>query len=67
MLDVLKTQEDYNKAKVESVEIRKQYILSAYRIKSLMGSMLANQLKLKVNYFSPEKEFRKVKYRIVGF
>lgn len=67
MLDVLKTQEDYNKAKVQSVEIRKQYILYSYQIKSLMGKMLARNLKLNVKYFSPEKEFRKIKYKIVGF
>ena len=67
MLDVLKTQEDYNKAEVQMVETRKQYILSAYKIKSLMGNMLAQNLKLKVNYFSPEKEFRNIKYKIIGF
>lgn len=67
MIDVLKTQEDYNKAKVQAVEVKKKYILSAYRIKSLMGTMLAQNLKLKVDYFSPEKEFRHVKYKIIGF
>lgn len=67
MIDVLKTQEDYNKAKVQSVETRKQYILFSYKIKSLMGAMLGHQLKLNVKYFNPEKEFRNIKYKIIGF
>jgi len=67
MLDVLKTQEEYNKAKVGAVETKKSHILSAYGLKTLTGNMLAKDLKLKVKYFSPEKEFKNVKYKIFGF
>lgn len=67
MLDVLKTQEEYNKAKIQAVEIRKSYLLSAYRLKSTMGRMLAKDLHLKAKYFNPEKEFKRIKYKIIGF
>jgi outer membrane protein len=67
MLDVLKSQEDLNQAKTQAVDTRKNYILTAYRLKSLMGQLTASQLKLNTKYFNPEQEFRSVKHKIIGF
>lgn len=67
MIDVLKSQEDYNKAKTASVDARKQYVQVAYKMKELIGDMNGQRLKLKVEYFNPEKEFRNIKHKIVGF
>lgn len=67
MIDVLKSQEDFNKAKIEEVDSKKQYIQVTYAIKEIMGEMIAPKLKLKVKYFNPEREFRNIKHKIVGF
>ena len=67
MLEVLKAQEDLNNARSQSVDVREQYVLSAYALKQLMGQGTAQQLKLKVKYFSPEKEFKRIKHKIIGF
>ncbi len=67
MLDVLKSQEDLNKSKSDGVDTKKNYILTAYKLKDLMGQMTASQLKLNVKYFSPEQEFRHIKHKVMGF
>jgi outer membrane protein len=66
-LDVLKTQEDFNKARTQAVDIKKSYVMNAYNMKQLMGHMTASQLKLPVKYFVPEQEFRRIKYKVIGF
>ncbi len=67
IVDVLRTEERLNKARENQVEARKLLIVSAYEIKSLLGELTAKSMKLKVDYFSPESEFKKVKLKIVGF
>lgn len=67
IVDVLRTEERLNKARETKVEARKLLIISAYEIKSLTGDLTAKSMKLKVNHFSPESEFKKVKLKIVGF
>ncbi len=67
IVDVLRTEERLNKARETRVEARKLLITSAYEIKSLIGDLTAKSMKLKVNHFSPESEFKKVKLKIVGF
>ena len=67
IVDVLRTEERLNKARESRVEARKALILSAYRIKALVGELTAKSMKLKVDHFNPEAEFKKVKTKIVGF
>ncbi len=67
IIDVLRTEERLNKAREGRVESRKAMILAAYKIKSLIGELTAKSMKLKVDYFNPEEEFKKVKMKIVGF
>lgn len=67
MIDVLDTEDKLNQAKIGDVANKKNYINTAYQIKALMGEMTAKTLKLKVKYFEPEIEFKKVKAKIVGF
>ena len=67
IVDVLRTEERLNKARESSIEARKTLILSAYRIKALVGELTAKSMKLKVDHFNPEAEFKKVKTKIVGF
>ncbi|MDA9163700.1 TolC family protein [Rickettsiaceae bacterium] len=67
IVDVLRTEERLNKAREGRVEAKKEMILAAYRIKSLVGELTAKSMKLKVDYFNPEAEFKKMKLKIVGF
>lgn len=67
IVDVLRTEERLNKARESRVEARKGLVLAAYRIKSLTGDLTAKSMELKVDYFEPEAEFKKVKMKIVGF
>ncbi|MCF8493918.1 MAG: TolC family protein [Rickettsiaceae bacterium] len=67
IVDVLRTEERLNAARQSRVEARKGLVLAAYRIKSLAGELTAKSMNLKVDYFEPEAEFKKVKMKIVGF
>lgn len=67
IIDVLRTEERLNKARETRVEAKKLLITSVYELKSLTGDLTANNMSLKVNYFSPESEFKKIKRKIVGF
>lgn len=67
IIDVLNAQERLNNQRQSGVEARKEFALAGYRIKSLVGELTAKSMKLPVEYFSPEHEFKKVKLRIVGF
>jgi outer membrane protein len=67
IVDVLTFEERLNKAREARVEAQKEMILASYRIKSLMGELTAEKMKLPVEYFNPDAEFKKIKLRIVGF
>lgn len=67
IIDVLRTEERLNKARETQVEAKKLLITSVYELKSLTGDLTAKNMSLKVNYFSPESEFKKIKRKIVGF
>jgi outer membrane protein len=67
ILDVLQAQEKLNKVREEEVSARKDLVLAAYQMKSLMGHLTAKALKLNVKYFEPEQEFKKIKSKIIGF
>jgi len=67
MLEVLRQQDQLNQIKSQAVDIKIQYLTYAYQLKALMGQMTAKQLKLDVQYFNPDYEFRNVKHKIVGF
>lgn len=67
IINVLNAEDRLNKAREAKVEANKEFILAAYRIKALLGELTAKSLKLSVEYFEPEKEFKKLKLKIVGF
>ena len=67
IVDVLTTETRLNEARQVSVEAEKEMILAAYNIKSLIGQTTAKSMKLPVNYFEPENEFKSVKRKIIGF
>jgi outer membrane protein len=67
IVDVLNAQDRLNIQRQSGVEARKEFALAGYRIKSLIGELTARSMKLPVDYFNPESEFKKVKRRIIGF
>jgi len=68
MLDVLTAEEKLYTAKRARIEALKESVLSAYEMKALVGELTAHSLKLKVSYFIPEEEFKKIKKKlIIGF
>lgn len=67
IIDVLRAEERLNGAREGRVEAKKDLVLAAYQMKSLLGDLTARSLHLKVDYFNPEEEFKKIKNKIVGF
>jgi outer membrane protein len=67
IIDVITSEEKLIKAREVRVESQKELILASYSIKSLMGELTAEKMKLPVEYFNPDQEFKKLKLRIVGF
>lgn len=67
ILDVLDAETKLTEAKTAAIETQKNYLLSAYKVKAMVGQMTAQALHLPVKYFKPESEFKKTKAKIVGF
>lgn len=67
MLDVFQLEDELNKAKTQDISIKKSYIMNIYSMQSYMGNMTAKSLNLKVKYFNPDSEFKKLKAKVVGF
>ena len=67
IIDVIMSEEKLSKAREARVEAQKELVLASYNIKSLMGELTAEKMKLPVEYFNPDQEFKKLKLRIVGF
>lgn len=67
ILDVLNAEAQLNNAQITKVAADKNYILTAYQMKSLLGQLTAKSFNMKVNYFSPESEFKKAKLKIIGY
>ena len=67
IIDVIMSEEKLSKAREARVEAQRELILASYNIKSLMGELTAEKMKLTVEYFNPDQEFKKLKLRIVGF
>ena len=66
ILDVLEAQYKWNNMQIKNVEAQKSYLILAYTIKQQMGELTAKSLNLKGDIFEPEKEFKKIKLKIVG-
>lgn len=67
IIDVLIAEKRLNDARENLADSKKAVILSAYKIKSLTGDLTARAINLPVEYFTPEREFYKLKRKIVSF
>jgi outer membrane protein len=67
IIDVLIAEKRLNEARESLVDSKKAVIISAYKIKSLTGDLTARAINLPVEYFTPEKEFYKLKRKILSF
>lgn len=67
IVDVLSAEERLSKEREKRVDARKELLIVSYRIKSLTADLTAKAMKLPVEHFDPEQEFKKVKTKIIGF
>lgn len=66
IIDVLVAEERLNSARENLSDARKNLLITGYQLKLLVGELTAHSMNLSVNYFMPEKEFSRVKYKIIG-
>lgn len=67
ILDVLNVERDLTTVKINKATVLRNYIFQAYQMKVFMGELMARKLQLKVDYFDPNKELRKIKAPFVHF
>lgn len=67
ILDVLNVERDLTTVKINKATVLRNYIFQAYQMKVFMGELTARKLQLKVDYFDPNKELRKIKAPFVHF
>lgn len=65
--NLLTAQKELFEARQKLAESRKEYFKSIYIILSDMTELTAEKLKLNANYFNPEKEIQRSKFRIIGY
>jgi outer membrane protein len=65
-LEVLNAENRLNQAQLMKVSSNMEYVIAAYQIKALIGQLTAKSLALKVQYFNIEKEFKRVKVKVIG-
>ena len=53
IVDVQTFEERLNKARESNFDAQKELVLASYKIKSLMGELTAEKMKLPVEYFNP--------------
>lgn len=66
ILDVLEVEDKLNKSRISYITANKDYLLSIYQLKALMGFLNAKDLGLNVEYFDPDLEFKKNRFKIIG-
>jgi outer membrane protein len=66
ILDVLEAQAKWYNMQLKEVTAQKNFLMLAYTIKQQIGELTARSLKLKVEIFNPENEFKKTKLHVVG-
>ncbi|WP_202149864.1 TolC family protein [Candidatus Sarmatiella mevalonica] len=67
ILDVLITQRRLNEAKVTKIRAFTEYAGNYFQIKALMSQLNAQVLKLDATYFNPDKEFNRIKSKLIGY
>ncbi len=67
MIDVLDAEKEFYNTAVENITTKEQLIKAAFTIKSDLAQLTAKNLGLNIKPFDPEMEFRKTKFKILGF
>ena len=66
ILDVLEIEQKLVDSQIQQAKIESNYFLQMYALKSSMGELTAQKLELKVKLFQPDREFNKMKIKIIG-
>ena len=67
LLDVLQARKELSDTKKQNIASHKAHLLVGYSLKSFVGNLSHKALKLKVERFDIDKEFKKKKYQLIGF
>ncbi|MDX1924547.1 MAG: TolC family protein [Rickettsiaceae bacterium] len=67
LVDVLKAEKDMYDSMAQHIQTKRGAIISAYKIKSDLAQLTAKNMGLSAKIFDPDAEFRKTKFRILGF
>ena len=62
LLDVIKTEKELYNFKINLIDSTTRYFEKLYQLKALLGELTAEQLKLNVKYFNPDREFRIIRF-----
>lgn len=66
-LDILNEEDKVYTAKIRHIDAKKDMVISAYRMRAVLGQMTARAMSIKGSVFDPETEFKKLKMQIIGF
>jgi outer membrane protein len=66
-LDLLNAEQELFNAKLNLITIENQQIAAGYFLKAAIGKLTAKHLKLPVNYYEADKQFKQTKSKIIGF
>ena len=67
LTDVLRAEQELLDVKTQNITTKKNYLITLYTMKSMVGDLTAKGLGLKVKYFRPEMELKKRKANVFGF
>ena len=65
--DVLQEETKLFKSKIQAIEAKKKALVAAYSLQSMVGQLTASHLGLDAEAFNPDREFKNIKYRLVGY
>lgn len=66
-LDVLDAEQELFEAEVELVTAQRNEAVAVFNLANLLGDFTAQSLELDVDYYDMEKEYRRTKYKFIGF
>ncbi|MBN8532313.1 MAG: TolC family outer membrane protein, partial [Alphaproteobacteria bacterium] len=66
-LDVLDAEQELFQARVNLVRAQRDEVVAVYTLLAAMGDLSARNLQLPVQYYDPEKNYRRVKWKFIGW
>ncbi|MDX2050277.1 MAG: TolC family protein [Rickettsiaceae bacterium] len=67
ILDLLNAEKEMYDAMFNKIQVKEQLLTLAFTLKSDLAQLTAKKMGFKAKLFDPDAEFRKTKFRIIGF